>query len=299
MNIYFKPTLLLCILSVIISPVWAQKEAVNLKKSGVVVKEIVIDETPILVELANSEIDLVNQDAEFYQWADAVYFISPIIGANYTDVTQIAPTFFNSQTGNEVIGNGSNNNNGNGLPVDQTSMSWVVGVLIDGQYRMVSAEYWRAGFQTGFIYSSAIESKFKTDVCTPTNICTDGNNSSEIFDVTLQPGTLNIKSFQVPILFTFSKYAVNDLYIVTLKLGPSFTRNMFDTNFAGFELDPTYENEFELMLGIDGRYKLGQSSTMLLVGFIATLSSSFGSGGSTFSGVESLGGFEVYTGISF
>ncbi len=201
------------------------------------------------------------------------YFYSPIIGINYIDVTQISNSFVN----------GDPNQSGNSLSVTHTELGGVIGLLVDGQYQILATEYWRAGFQTGFYYNSPAESEFAGDC--PGNDC-------------IPNGTLKISSMNVPMMFTFARYAASDKYITTAKLGPVISYQMYDIELSDFDADPQNEFQAQFQIGIDGRYRLGKSDNFFLTGFQTTFSMG-GGGNGGFSGVDAGTGFGVYIGISF
>lgn len=220
------------------------------------------------------------------------YFITPIVGLNYIDITQISTSLFESDE--FMIGGGNGNNNGGGggsISTEKTQLGGVLGLLLDAQYQITSTDYWRGGFQTGLTYTSPVETRFETLIC-PVQNCNNGANSFT------QEGTLETSSWQVPLLFTLSRYAANDRYIITLKLGPSLVYQMYDMDFDGFEIEPDDEEQIIFTIGLDGRFRLGESDNFLLVGFQGD--NPFGNGNNnTFSGVNTVNAFLVYLGFSF
>ncbi len=214
------------------------------------------------------------------------YFYSPIIGFNYQDVTSIDENFLADTTRflQEF------NLNDGGIPVDHTELGGIVGLLIDGQYQIISTSYWRAGFQTGLVYMSPVDSEFTL----AKNNCPSPGHTGPC----RASGTLEISAVSIPMLFTFSRYAVADRYITTFKLGPMITHHMYDLDFEDFELATTNENQVFLQVGIDGRYRLGQSSTFLLTGFMGNLGL-FGGNNGNISAVNSSNSIGMYIGVSF
>jgi hypothetical protein len=204
------------------------------------------------------------------------FFYTPIIGIKYTDVTGISNSFFTPEHPNYSINNTAN--------VNKTELGGVIGLMIDGQYQIVSTSYWRAGFQSGLLYTSASTSDFVSNTCTP--------------DCNYNNGTLEMSTIQLPILFTLSRYSAEDNYIVTGKLGPMVTYQMYEADLDGFDLQPTHETQIGVTIGLDGRYRLGNSDMFFLMGFDANLA--FGdSNNSNFSGVNSLENILAYIGLSF
>ncbi len=221
---------------------------------------------PPVVDVKLDLIDKVGRSA-------TEYFYSPIIGINYINVQQISETFIN----NNPL------NTGNTLIVTHTDLGGVIGLLVDGQYQIVDTDYWRAGFQTGLLYTSPAESEFRGNC--PSVTCVPG-------------GTLEISAVNVPMLFSFARYSESDKYITTFKLGPVMTYQMYDIDVEGIDADP--QNEFQILfqVGLDGRYRLGKSDNFFLTGFLTNFS--FGGGNNnSFSGVDANSNFAVYIGISF
>jgi len=205
------------------------------------------------------------------------YFITPIIGVNYVDITQISTNFFESDT-REIKDNVVN--------VNKTELAGLVGLLFDVQYQITATDYWRGGFQTGLIYTSPADTHFEVEVA-------DIDSSDQV----AEDATLETSSVQLPVLFTLSRYAASDEFILTFALGPLLVYQMYDTDLEGFHLEPESEMQILFHAGIDGRFRIGDSNNFALVGFDAV--PSFGGSGNGFSGVETLGGFMVYAGWSF
>ena len=221
----------------------------------------------------------------------AEYFWTPIVGVDYVDITQLAGNFLQSDThALQNLDNGA-------IDTDKTELGVAVGLLFDAQYQITATDYWRGGFQTGLVYTSPAKTKFKADVCESTgenNISNECNNGSKTVQ---QSGSLENSAVQLPLLFTFSRYAASDKYIVTFKLGPVVAYEMYDLDFDHYDIEPENETQIFLNLGIDGRFRLGQSDNFFLIGFEG--GSILGGGNNSFSGVDSNSALIVYTGLSF
>ncbi|MGA2655521.1 MAG: hypothetical protein ABSF18_06035 [Gammaproteobacteria bacterium] len=217
--------------------------------------------------------------------SEAEYFFSPFVGINYSDVTGISSSAFTSDSKSIF-----NNNTAN---VNQTDPGVSVGFFVDGQYQITALDYWRAGFQTGLFYESPNQSKFNVMVCDGANNSNCDGNSNNAYS---ENGTLKFDSVNLPVLFTFSRYAEQDDYIVTLKLGPVVSFNWYDLDFDGFTATPDHETQVLFAAGIDGRYRMDEDN-FLLVGFLAT--NLFGGSDNSFSGVNTFGEVNVYLGWSF
>jgi hypothetical protein len=219
--------------------------------------------------------------------SESEYFFSPIVGVNYSDVTNISSSFLTSDS--KSISNDNSGGN-NSINVNNTELGAVVGFFVDGQYQITATDYWRAGFQTGLIYEAPSESEFDVNVC-------DSPNDSGCNNPNLEHGSLEFSSLNLPVLFTFSRYAEEDDYIVTLKLGPILSYHWYDLDFDGFEASPETETQILFAAGLDGRYRIDEDN-FLLVGFLST--NIFNNNNNNgFSGVNTFGEFSVYAGWSF
>jgi hypothetical protein len=187
----------------------------------------------------------------------------------------------------ENIDNEFNLNN-NSIAADRTELGGVIGLLVDGQYQIVSTSYWRAGFQTGLLYTSPV----KTDFVLAKQRCLNA-------PLCIESGSLKTSEVEVPMLFTMSAYAAADKYITTFKFGPVITYQMYDLDFEDYKPVTTNETQILLQLGLDGRYRLGKSDNFFLMGFVGTFGGILGGGDEQFSGVNTGDNISVYIGISF
>lgn len=213
--------------------------------------------------------------------SDEEYFFTPIIGLYYTDITGLAQSFFTSSDPDVYVNDNPN--------VNKTDLGGVFGLLIDGQYQIIATDYWRAGFQTGFVYYSPSKTEFQAQVNTTNGCCI------------VQNGTLKTSSYEIPLMFTFSRYAESDDWITTFKLGPTLIHNKYELEdfeeVAGVSLTTDNENEIIFGAGFDARYRLEDSDNFLLMGFV--VNNIFGNNNNSFSGVDSFGNFSTYIGFSF